>query len=53
MNLYDLNKADAFYKNYDPMIPVFTGAGCEQGHGIGNLFSGLFNAVLPILKKEL
>jgi len=41
-------------KNYDTMIPVFTGAGYQKGHGIGNLFSGLFNAVLRLyLKREL
>lgn len=32
-------------------LPVFYGARTQRGHGIGSLFSGLFRAVFPILKR--
>lgn len=53
MKPYDSIEAENFYKNYDsePSIPIFTGSRYQKGHGIGNLFSGVFRAALPLVKK--
>jgi len=32
-------------------LPVFTGAQVQRGHGLGNLFSGLVRAAMPLVKS--
>lgn len=53
MKPYNAVEAENFYKNYEPepTIPIFTGARYQRGHGIGNIFSGLLKAAIPIVKK--
>ena len=41
---YYLNQAGNGY-------PVFTGSRIQRGHGLGSLFSGLFKAATPLLKR--
>jgi hypothetical protein len=31
--------------------PVFAGRRYKKGHGLGNIFEGLFKAAMPLLKK--
>ena len=53
MQPYNATESDNFYKSYDTneMIPVFSGSKYQKGHGIGNLFSGLIKAAIPLVKK--
>ena len=50
---YDERRAyEDYYVNQSGHgLPVFYGAHTQKGHGIGNLFSGLFRSVFPILKR--
>jgi hypothetical protein len=32
-------------------LPVFTGGRVQRGHGLGNVFSGLLRAAMPLLKS--
>ena len=32
-------------------LPVFTGSKYQRGHGLGGLFSGLFKAATPLLRR--
>jgi hypothetical protein len=32
-------------------MPIFQGARMQRGHGIGNIFAGLFRSVMPLLKR--
>ena len=32
-------------------MPVFYGACMQRGHGIGSIFSGLFQSIFPVLKR--
>ena len=32
-------------------LPVFYGQRTQRGHGIGNIFEGLFRTVFPLIKK--
>ena len=32
-------------------LPVFVGARVQRGHGLGNLFSGLIRAAMPLVKS--
>ena len=32
-------------------LPVFYGTRMQRGHGIGNIFSGLFRSIFPMLKR--
>jgi hypothetical protein len=32
-------------------MPVFQGVRMQRGHGIGNIFAGLFRSVMPLLKR--
>ena len=47
---------ESIYKNYyinqaGHGIPVYKGTGLQKGHGIGNIFSGLFRSAAPMLKS--
>ena len=47
---------ESIYKNYyinqaGHGIPVYKGTGLQKGHGIGNIFSGLFRSAAPLLKS--
>ena len=41
---YYLNQAGNGY-------PVFAGSRMQRGHGLGSIFSGLFKAATPLLKR--
>ena len=34
-------------------LPVFTGARVQRGHGLGNVFSGLIRAAMPLMKSGM
>jgi len=57
MTLIPFNSSDAekFYRGFDEnsvdSIPVFSGVKYQQGYGLGNIFSGLIKAAIPIVKK--
>lgn len=34
-------------------LPVFTGAHVQRGHGLGNIFSGLVRAAMPLVKSGM
>ena len=42
---YYLNQAGHGYN------PVFAGSRMQRGHGLGSIFSGLFKAATPLLKR--
>lgn len=56
LQLYNPAVADEQYKNFygqtgGSMVPIFHGTKYQRGHGLGSIFSGLFKAAVPMLKK--
>ena len=45
--LYD----DYYLKQVGSGLPVFVGGKVQRGHGLGNIFSGLARAAMPLLKS--
>ena len=58
MALHAINptQCDAEYKDYydqmgGAMVPIYQGTKYQKGYGLGSIFSGLFKAAVPMLKK--
>ncbi len=45
--LYD----DYYLRQVGSGLPAFTGARTQRGHGLGNIFSGLVRAAMPLVKS--
>ena len=50
---FDNGKAEEFYKNYNPESPIriYAGSRYQRGHGLGNIFSNILQAAIPVVKK--
>ncbi len=42
---------DYYLEQVGSGLPAFTGARMQRGHGLGNIFSGLVRAVMPLVKS--
>ena len=48
----DVNAYEDYYINQSGYgLPVFYGQRTQRGHGIGNIFGGLFRTVFPLIKR--
>ena len=46
-----MNYDDYYTIQVGGVLPYFTGARVQRGHGFGSLFSGLLRSVAPLIKR--
>ena len=46
-----MNYDDYYTRQVGGVLPYFTGARVQRGHGFGSLFSGLLRSVAPLIKR--